>query len=71
MIKIDDYLYQNLIGKKFHFKCDCTFPLDFVGIVKSYKLYGNTDVILFVERDDKKLVKITAKHPGLMLEEIK
>ncbi len=70
MMNFEDYIYSKLLGKKFHFKCDCTFPIDMIGVVKSYKIYPATDVIFTIERDDGKLVRITMKHPNLQIEEI-
>lgn len=69
-VKIKDYLFNNLKGKKFHFKCECAFPLDFIGVVKDYKLYEPFDVILYVERNDGKLVNVTFNHPNLYIKEI-
>lgn len=71
MIKIKDYLCSLLVGKKFHFKCDCSLPIDVIGEVKSFKQVG-MDYLLYVNVPEKeKLVIITLNHPNIMIEEVK
>lgn len=70
MINFNEYLYSFLIGKKYRFKCDCTIPLDISGIVKDIKIISS-EVYIYIERqDDKKLRRIVASHPNLMIQEL-
>lgn len=68
MTPIKTYLYNLLIGKKLHFKCDCIFPLDFVGVVKDIKRKG--EHIMLVVDNSNKLIEIELDHPKLSVEEV-
>lgn len=71
MEQFKKYLYSLLIGNKYHFKCDCTFKMDIIGIVKDINIKHYSDVIIYIELENKKIIKITANHPNLMIEPIK
>ena len=62
------YIAKQLIGKKLHFKCDCTFKLDTKGIIKDFKISNNE--IIFIVDVDGKLIKIGENHPNLHVEVI-
>ena len=71
MIKIKDYLCSLLVGKKYHFKCNCVYPIDVIGVVKSFKQAG-LDHLIYVDVPEKrKIVVITLNHPDMMIEEVK
>jgi hypothetical protein len=70
MTPIKDYIAQQFIGKKFHFKCDCLFKMDFIGIPKGYILHGD-EILLQIEPEDKpgKIIEIGTNHPHMNIEE--
>ena len=67
MTKLKDYIASQLIGKKVHFRCQCLFPLDFIGVVKDYTL-SNDRIIWKVERENGKIIDIELNHPNMMIE---
>lgn len=69
-LNFKEYIYQNLINKKLRFKCDCSIPLDVTGIVKSFKIVGS-DVLIYLETSNKKIVSISANHPNLKVIDFK
>ena len=68
MTQFKEYIAQNLIGKKLHFKCDCIFPMDFIGIIKGYSI-SNNEMIFDVDKDGK-IIQIGENHPKLSIEEV-
>ena len=65
MTTFKDYIAQQLIGEKLHFKCDCLFPLNHIGIIKDYEIINN-EVIYIVEVNEK-IIKIGENHPNLLV----
>ena len=65
MVKFKDYIAKQLIGKKLHFKCDCLFPLDHIGIIKDYEIVNNE--IIYIVDVDEKIIKIGENHPNLQV----
>lgn len=65
MIEFKHYIAQQLIGKKLHFKCDCLFPLNHIGVIKDYEIINN-EVIYIVEVNGK-IIKIGENHPNLLV----
>lgn len=68
MIKFKEYIAEQLIGKTLHFKCQCMFALDFVGVVKGYKISGE-EIVLKVD-NNQKIIDIGINHPNMMVEEV-
>lgn len=58
-----DYIAKQLIGKKIHFKCDCLFKLNHIGVIKDYKIVSNE--IIFIVMVDGKIINIGENHPNL------
>lgn len=52
-----------MVGKTFHFVCDCVFPMDFIGTIKGYDVSSN-EIIFKVETGDK-MIDIGENHPKL------
>ena len=65
MINFKNYIAEQLINKKLHFKCDCLFPLDHVGVIKNFEIINNE--IIFIVEVDGKLIKIGENHPNLIV----
>lgn len=65
MIEFKHYIAQQLIGKKLHFKCDCLFPLNHIGIIKDYEISKN-EIIYLVDVNGK-IIKIGENHPNLVV----
>lgn len=59
------YIAKQLIGKKLHFKCDCLFKIDHIGIIKDYEIKANE--IVFIVDVDGKIIKIGENHPNLQV----
>lgn len=68
LVNIKDYVGQQFIGKSFRFKCECLFPLDFVGKVLGYKI-SSDEIILSVVKESK-IISIGLNHPNLQVEPI-
>lgn len=65
MTNFKDYIAQQLIGKKFHFKCNCLFLLDHVGTIKDYEI--NQNEIIYIVEVNGKIIKIGENHPNLLV----
>lgn len=65
MINFKNFIAEQLIGKKLHFKCDCLFPLNHIGIIKDYEIVNNE--ILYIVEVNNKLIKIGENHPKLQV----
>jgi hypothetical protein len=65
MISFKDYIAKEFIGRRVHFKCDCLFPLDHVGMIKDYEI--NSNEIVFIVDVDGKVIKIGENHPNLQV----
>lgn len=65
MISFKDYIAKEFIGRRVHFKCDCLFPLDHVGMIKDYEI--NNNEIVFIVDVDGKIIKIGENHPNLQV----
>lgn len=68
MENFKEFIAQQLIGRNFHFKCQCLFPLDFIGVVKGYKIQG--DEIIWKIDNEGKLIDIGMNHPNMTVEEV-
>ena len=68
MISFNKYIGSHLVGKKLHFKCDCTFKLDHIGVFKDFEIINNE--ILFLVDIQGKIIKIGENHPNLEIEEL-
>ena len=65
MISFKDYIAREFIGRQVHFKCDCLFPLDHVGMIKDYEI--NSNEIVFIVDVGGKIIKIGENHPNLQV----
>lgn len=65
MISFKDYIAKEFIGRRVHFKCDCLFPLDHVGMIKDYEI--NNNEIVFIVDVGGKIIKIGENHPNLQV----
>ena len=65
MIDFKKYIANEFVGKRLHFKCDCIFPLDHVGVIKDYDIIKNE--IVFTVDIDGKLIQIGENHPNLQV----
>lgn len=65
MISFKDYIAKEFIGRRVHFKCDCLFPLDHVGMIKDYEI--NNNEIVFIVDVSGKIIKIGENHPNLQV----
>lgn len=65
MISFKDYIAKEFIGRLVHFKCDCLFPLDHVGMIKDYEI--NSNEIVFIVDVGGKIIKIGENHPNLQV----
>ena len=63
---IKDYIAKKLIGEKLHFKCDCLFNINVIGIIKDYEI--NNNEIIFIVDVDGKIIKIGENHPNMNIE---
>jgi hypothetical protein len=68
LVNIKDYVGQQFIGKNFHFKCECLFPLDFIGKVLGYRI-SSDEIVLSVSKESK-IISIGLNHPKLQVEQI-
>ena len=60
-----EYIAQQMVGKSFHFVCDCVFPMDFIGTIKGYDASGS-EIIFKVEAGNK-MINIGENHPKLKI----
>lgn len=65
MIGFKDYIAQEFIGRKLHFKCNCLFRLDHIGIIKDYEI--NNNEIIFIVDVAGKIIKVGENHPNLQV----
>ena len=65
MIDFKNYIAEQLIGQKIHFKCDCIFPINHIGIIKDYEIIKNE--IMFLVDVGGKIIKIGENHPNLLV----
>ena len=65
MTNFKDYIAQQLIGKKIHFKCNCLFPLDHVGTIIDNEI--NQNEIIYIVEVNGKIIKIGENHPNLLV----
>ena len=65
MISFKDYIAKAFIGRRVHFKCDCLFPLDHVGVIKDYEI--NSNEIVFIVDVGGKIIKVGENHPNLQV----
>lgn len=68
MTNFKDYIGEQMKGKKLHFKCDCLFPFDTIGVIRSYAI-ENQELVFTVEVEGK-TIKISENHPKLKVEEL-
>ena len=65
MVGFKDYIAKEFIGRKLHFKCDCLFRLNHIGVIKDYELINNE--IIFIVDIDGKMIKVGENHPNLQV----
>ena len=65
---LKDYIAKLMIGKKFHFKCDCIVSMDLIGVIKDYEIINN-EIIYLVESKGK-ILRIGENHPKLHVKQI-
>lgn len=66
MIPIKQYMAEQMVGKTFHFKCDCLMSLDIIGRIVDYEI-TETETIFTVDVKGK-LIPIGTNHPKLSVE---
>lgn len=66
MIEFKHYIAKQLINKTIHFKCDCIFPMDFIGIIKDYEIIN--DEIIFKVLSNDRIIDIGENHPKMTVE---
>lgn len=66
MHPFDTLVYSQMIGKRVHFKCDCLFPIDFIGTVIGFKL--NDGVLSYEVLNNDKTIYIELTHPNMRAE---
>ena len=69
MSPIKTYLAESLVGKRYHFKCDCLLNIDVVGIVKGWSMNGD-EIVWDVYVDGGKKIRIGENHPNMNIEEL-
>lgn len=57
---------EQMLYKKYHFVCKCLMPMDFIGVVKNYRI-SNNQIIFNVETQGK-LIEIDENHPNMTIE---
>ena len=65
MVKFKDYIAKQIVGRKLHFKCDCLFPLDHIGVIKDYEIVNNE--IIYIVDIEGRIIKIGENHPNLQV----
>lgn len=68
MTPIKDHIAKQFVGKSFHFKCECIFPIDITGTVKDYEISGN-EIILLVDHNGK-IIHIGLNTTSLQVQEV-
>lgn len=66
MKPIKEHIAELMLYKKYHFKCDCLMPLDFVGVITNYRISNNN--IIFIVESHGKTIEIDENHPNLTIE---
>ena len=61
-----ELIAEQLLYKRVHCKCECIFPMDFVGYIKDYEI--NDNEIIFLIDYKGKIVKIGENHPNMYIE---
>ena len=69
MTPIKSYMADSLVGKRFHFTCDCVMNIDVVGTVKGWSLYQG-EIIWDVYTTTGKFIRIGENHPNMNIEEV-
>lgn len=69
MTPIKTYIADSLVGKRFHFKCDCLMGIDVTGVVKGWNVYQG-EIIWDVYTDSGKFIRIGMNHPNMEVEKI-
>jgi len=69
MTPIKTYMADSLVGKRFHFRCNCLLNIDVVGTVKGWSLYHG-EIIWDVYTDSGKFIRIGENHPNMNVEEV-
>ena len=65
MIPIKQYMAEQMMGKTFHFKCDCLMAFDLVGRIVDYEVKENETI--FTVDVNGKLIPIGTNHPKLSI----
>ena len=65
---IKDFIAKQFLHQRYHFRCPCIIPLDFIGEIISYEIVSN-EIIFHVTNKDR-LVKLGINHPNLTIEKI-
>lgn len=66
MLNFKNYIAEQLIGKRLHFKCDCFFGVDHIGVIKDYEIVSNE--IIFIIDVSGKIIKLGENHPNLQVQ---
>ena len=66
MIPIKQYMAEQMMGKTFHFKCDCLMAFDIIGQIVDYEIKENETI--FTISSQGKLIPIGTNHPKLSIE---
>ena len=66
---LKDYIAQSMLGKKMRFRCNCLYPLDFVGRILDYNIKSN-EIVWVVSSEDGKIVNIGENHPNMEVEQV-
>lgn len=65
---LKDYIAQSMLGKKMRFRCNCLYPLDFVGRILDYNIKSN-EIVWVVSSEDGKIINIGENHPNMEVEQ--
>lgn len=65
---LKDYIAQSMLGKKMRFRCNCIYPLDFVGRILDYNIKSN-EIVWVVSSEDGKIINIGENHPNMEVEQ--
>ena len=68
MTPIKNYIAEQFINNRYHFKCDCIIPLDITGIVTGYEIIGN-EIVLLVDTNNK-IIHIGLNTSSLQIKEL-
>ena len=63
---IKEFIAEQFMHKKFHFKCNCLMPIDVVGRIVDYEIINN-EIIWSVDSYGK-IIKIGENHPNMEIE---